>query len=151
MRLPQVPPQKRGTQGVVCWVRLALRIASGQAPPSLQTGTGLERQEATPAATLPMPNNRNAVIKTTHFFLCQTMEVTPASCSNHQSSNNLISHPSIGFQIPTHRVKPEKTPPPDLGRGQAPAPPPARDKHLMSKQKNAFPGVSCQKRRFMKY
>ena len=32
-----------------------------------------------------------------------------------------------------------------------PTPPPAGDKHLLSKQKNAFPGISCQKRRFMYY
>src|SRR3989338_5264612 len=32
--------------------------------------TGLERQEADPADTLPMPNNRNAIIKNALFFSC---------------------------------------------------------------------------------
>lgn len=57
--------------------------------------TSPERQEATPADTLPMPNNRNAIIKNAPFFwkhAINTLYVSHSLSFLHVSSGNPVCH-----------------------------------------------------------
>ena len=71
--------------------------------------TGLERQEADPADTLPMPNNRNAIIKNALFFSCNMVYMEYDFGSFFIACRVGIAHrnKSHGSQIPIahhHRI-----------------------------------------------